>query len=87
MTTLSTNPMPISIVISDEPPELTNGSVNPVTGEKNFILPNLDENWERNVGQQMYAPMRQSQGGDYKLDPALTEYVQDVGQRSQLSRR
>jgi len=33
-------------------------SVNPVTGEKNFILPNLDENWERKVGQQMYAPMR-----------------------------
>ena len=56
-------------------------SVNPVTGEKNFILPNLDEGWERGIGQQMYAPMRQSQGGDYKLDPALTEYVQDVGNR------
>ena len=56
-------------------------SVNPVTGEKNFILPNLDENWEREVGQQMYAPMRQSQGGDYILDPALTEYVEGVGDR------
>jgi predicted Zn-dependent protease len=56
-------------------------SVNPVTGEKNFIMPNLDENWERQVGQQMYAPMRQSQGGDYKLDPALTEYVESVGER------
>jgi predicted Zn-dependent protease len=60
---------------------LTGCSVNPVTGEKNFVLPNLDENWEREVGQQMYAPMRQSQGGDYKLDPALTEYVESVGQR------
>jgi len=56
-------------------------SVNPVTGDKNFILPNLDEGWERKTGQQMYAPMRQSQGGDYKLDPALTEYVQSVGSR------
>lgn len=56
-------------------------STNPVTGEKNFILPNLDENWEREVGQQMYAPMRQSQGGDYILDPALTDYVEGVGDR------
>jgi len=56
-------------------------STNPVTGEKNFILPNLDENWEREVGQKMYAPMRQSQGGDYILDPALTDYVGSVGER------
>lgn len=60
---------------------LTGCSVNPVTGEKNFILPNLDENWEREVGQQMYAPMRQSQGGDYILEPELTAYVQNVGSR------
>ena len=56
-------------------------STNPVTGEKNFVLPNLDESWEREVGQQMYAPMRQSQGGDYILDPSLTEYVESVGNR------
>lgn len=60
---------------------LTGCSTNPVTGEKNFVLPNLDENWEREVGQQMYAPLRQSQGGDYILDPALTEYVESVGDR------
>jgi len=60
---------------------LTGCSVNPVTGEKNFVLPNLDENWERNVGQQMYAPMRQSEGGDYIMDPGLTAYVQSVGER------
>jgi predicted Zn-dependent protease len=60
---------------------LTACSVNPVTGEKNFVLPNLDESWERQVGQQMYAPMRQSQGGDYKLDPELTAYVESVGRR------
>jgi hypothetical protein len=51
---------------------LTGCSVNPVTGESNFILPNLDEGWERQVGEQMYAPMRQSQGGDYILDPEFT---------------
>ena len=56
-------------------------STNPVTGEKNFIMPNLDENWEREVGQKMYAPMRQSQGGDYILDPALIAYVEGVGGR------
>jgi predicted Zn-dependent protease len=60
---------------------LTGCSVNPVTGEKNFVLPNLDEDWEREVGAQMYAPMRQSQGGDYKMDPALTQYVESVGNR------
>jgi predicted Zn-dependent protease len=60
---------------------LTGCSVNPVTGEKNFVLPNLDENWEREVGQQMYAPMRQSQGGDYLLDPELSAYVDGVGDR------
>ncbi len=54
---------------------------NPVTGEKNFILPNLDEDWERQVGAQMYAPMRQAEGGDYILDPALTGYVEGVGGR------
>ena len=60
---------------------LTGCSVNPVTGEKNFVLPNLDESWEREVGQQMYAPMRQSQGGDYLLDPELSAYVEGVGDR------
>ncbi|HEY5776223.1 MAG TPA: hypothetical protein VIS57_09070, partial [Xanthomonadales bacterium] len=60
---------------------LTGCSVNPVTGEKNFILPNLDEGWERQVGTQMYAPMRQSAGGDYRLDPELTRYVESVGKR------
>ena len=60
---------------------VTGCSVNPVTGESNFILPNLDEGWERQVGEQMYAPMRQSQGGDYILDPELTAYVEGVGDR------
>ena len=56
-------------------------SVNPVTGEQVFVMPNLDENWERDVGKEMYAPMRQAQGGDYILDPALTDYIASVGDR------
>jgi predicted Zn-dependent protease len=54
-------------------------SVNPVTGERNFQIYGSD--WERQVGAQMYAPMKQSQGGEFILDPDLTAYVQGVGNR------
>jgi len=54
-------------------------SVNPVTGERNFQIYGAD--WEQQVGNQMYAPMKQSQGGEFILDPELTNYVQGVGQR------
>jgi len=54
-------------------------SVNPVTGDRNFQLYGTD--WEQDVGTRMYAPMKQSQGGDFILDPELTAYVQDVGNR------
>jgi predicted Zn-dependent protease len=61
-------------------------SVNPVTGERNFQIYGVD--WEREVGSQMYAPMKQSQGGDFILDPALTAYVEEVGMRlAQQARR
>ncbi len=33
------------------------------------------------MGIQNYAPMQQSQGGIYDIDPALTDYVQSVGQK------
>ena len=59
--------------------QLTACSVNPVTGERNFQMYGSD--WEQQVGAQMYAPMKQSQGGDFIIDPALTEYVQGVGSR------
>jgi len=58
---------------------LTACSVNPVTGERNFQIYGTD--WERQVGAQMYAPMKQSQGGEFILDPELTAYVQGVGER------
>ena len=36
----------------------------------------------------MYAPMKQSQGGEFILDPELTEYVGHVGQQlAQRARR
>ena len=54
-------------------------STNPVTGEKELML--VGEGTELSIGQQQYAPMRQAEGGDYTIDPALTAYVQRVGNR------
>jgi predicted Zn-dependent protease len=54
-------------------------STNPVTGKKDLML--VGEGTELSIGQQQYAPMRQSEGGDYSMDPALTAYVQRVGNR------
>lgn len=58
---------------------LTACAVNPVTGDRNFQIYGSD--WEKQVGAQMYAPMKQSQGGEFILDPELTAYVQEVGNR------
>ena len=41
----------------------------------------VGEGTELSIGEKNYAPMRQSEGGDYALDPALTNYVQRVGNR------
>lgn len=54
-------------------------STNPVTGERELTL--VSSSQEIAMGEQHYAPSRQMQGGDYELDPALTEYVQTVGQK------
>lgn len=54
-------------------------AVNPVTGERQLSL--VDEGWELQTGEQYYAPLRQSQGGDFVLDPDLVAYVKEVGQR------
>jgi predicted Zn-dependent protease len=58
---------------------LTGCAVNPVTGERNFSI--YGSAWEQQVGSQMYAPMKQSQGGDYVLDQELTAYLGEVGHR------
>jgi beta-barrel assembly-enhancing protease len=54
-------------------------STNPVTGEKDFML--VGEGTELSIGQKQYAPMQQAEGGSYRTDPALTSYVQRVGNR------
>ncbi len=54
-------------------------STNPVTGEKELML--VGEGTELSIGQKNYAPMRQSEGGDYVMDAQLTSYVQGVGNR------
>lgn len=54
-------------------------SINPVTGQRGLNF--YGEDWEMEVGQQQYAPLRQAQGGDFVLEPAVTEYVRAVGER------
>jgi predicted Zn-dependent protease len=58
---------------------LTGCGVNPVTGKKEIQL--ISESQEVQIGVQNYLLARQSQGGDWKLDPALTSYVQEIGAR------
>lgn len=54
-------------------------AVNPVTGKKELSL--VSEEQELSIGKQQYSPMRQSQGGDYSVDPRVQTYVNSVGQR------
>ena len=54
-------------------------SVNPVTGKREMVFMSTAEEIE--LGKQNYAPMQQSQGGEYDIDPALTAYVQRVGNK------
>lgn len=58
---------------------LSGCAVNPVTGKKEFVL--VGEGWELETGTKQYVPLRQSQGGDYRVDGELTEYVNQVGQK------
>ncbi|MCK7544595.1 M48 family metalloprotease [Marinobacter bryozoorum] len=61
-------------------------AVNPVTGESQLSL--IGENEERQLGQENYTPTIQSQGGRFYLDPELTVYVQEVGNKmAQVSDR
>lgn len=54
-------------------------STNPVTGKKELSL--VSEAQEKAIGRKNYSPYRQAQGGDYVVDTALTEYVQEIGQK------
>ncbi len=54
-------------------------ATNPVTGKSELSL--ISEQSELDIGRKQYQPSRQMQGGDYKLEPEITRYVQQVGQR------
>lgn len=54
-------------------------AVNPVTGERELVLVGVER--QIRMGEQNYAPMQQAQGGEFDIDPELTEYVQGVGQK------
>lgn len=58
---------------------LTACGVNPVTGKKEIQFVSAAQ--EIQIGQQNYAPMRQSEGGDYEVLPELTAYVNEVAQK------
>ncbi len=63
----------LSIVIA------TGCSVNPVTGKSELVFMSTAQEIE--MGRQNYVPMQQSQGGAYDVDPQLTAYVQQVGNK------
>lgn len=52
---------------------------NPVTKKREFHI--VSESQEIAIGKQNYSPTRQSQGGDYIIDPELTAYVQSIGNK------
>jgi len=54
-------------------------AVNPVTGKPDFMV--VSEAQELAIGAQNYAPMQQAEGGVYDIDPELTAYVRDVGNK------
>ncbi|MBU6952389.1 M48 family metalloprotease [Hahella sp. HN01] len=54
-------------------------SVNPVTGKREIMI--ISEQQEMSLGQEQYQPAQQSQGGLYYLDPELTFYVRQVGEK------
>ena len=53
-------------------------ATNPVTGDRELGL--VSESMEVDLGGKQYGPSRQMQGGDFKLDPKLNDYVSRVGQ-------
>ena len=54
-------------------------ATNPVTGKNELML--VSEQQELSIGAQQYLPARQSQGGDYVVDLALSAYVSEVGNK------
>lgn len=53
--------------------------VNPVTGERQFML--ISESEEIEIGEEHFGSTQQAMGGRYSADPELVAYVSEVGQR------
>jgi len=70
-----------TIIVAAMAALMTGCSINPVTGKRDLMIVSTAS--EIQMGQQNYAPMQQSQGGAYDVDPQLTQYVQGIG--SQLA--
>lgn len=58
---------------------LVSCAVNPVTGQSEFSL--LSRQDEISIGNEQYGPSQQTQGGEFRVDPELSAYVNQVGQR------
>lgn len=54
-------------------------AINPVTGNRELALVGTDQ--EISLGAQQYEPGRQMQGGDYLVEPELSSYVGNVGNK------
>jgi len=54
-------------------------AVNPVTGRSELV--GMSQEQEIKVGEENYGPMQQAEGGEFDIDPALTKYVQSVGNK------
>ncbi|MCV6624952.1 MAG: M48 family metalloprotease [Cellvibrionaceae bacterium] len=54
-------------------------STNPVTGKSQLNL--ISPAQEVAIGEKQYGPSKQSQGGEYQVDPGLSRYVDSVGQK------
>ena len=54
-------------------------AVNPVTGKNELAI--ISESQEINIGKENYVPSRQMQGGDYTVNPGLSAYVNEIGQK------
>ena len=54
-------------------------AVNPVTGKNELAF--VSETQEINIGKENYVPSQQMQGGDYNIDPELSAYINEVGQK------
>lgn len=58
---------------------LSGCAVNPVTGDRELAF--ISESQEITIGAENFIPSRQMQGGEYAIDPVLTVYVREVGNR------